>query len=145
MLITEMSFPLSEYRRKADNKIPQIVTNWCLVRYASKNERYKRLKSHWCSELLAHMTYVGGLRTKKGNDTESKMKVLYGLWAAYEIDRDEKAVDMMVSAKFVSEKIDTYSQEYIDTLSECVAATKDIVNALLSESRAAIFNYIKTL
>ena len=30
-LITEMAYSLKEYKEKADNLIPQIVENWCLI------------------------------------------------------------------------------------------------------------------
>lgn len=145
LLVTEMAFSLSDYKRKADNRVCQIITNWCLVRYASKDEKVKKLKPHWSVELMTQMSYVGELRLKNGDNIESKAKALYGIWAAYEFDRNESSVDMIVAPKFDSEGIDTYSDKYIETVSECVSSSKEIVDTILTGSRAKIMEYVRKL
>ena len=35
-ILLEMAFSRKIYKEKVDNEIPQILTNWCLVRYCSK-------------------------------------------------------------------------------------------------------------
>ena len=34
-ILLEMAFSRKIYKEKVDNEIPQILTNWCLVRYCS--------------------------------------------------------------------------------------------------------------
>lgn len=145
LLVTEMAFLLSDYKRKADNRVCQIITNWCLVRYASKDEKYRKLLPHCSVELMTQMSYVGNLRLKNGDNIESKAKALYGICAGYEFDRNESAVDMIVAPKFDSEGIDTYSDKYIETISECVSSSKEIMDTILSRSRAKIMEYVRKL
>lgn len=143
-LVTEMAYSLSDYKRRAEDRIAQILTNWCLIRYTDYDERYQKLRKHWSSELLVQMQYVSRMRLKKGDD-ETKQKALYTIWSENEFDRDENVIDGIVCAKFMEEGIDTYSEAYIQTISDCKDATRDVVNALLSPSVGKIIHYISSI
>lgn len=35
LLLTEMAFQRTEYKERIDNLFPQILINWCMVRYST--------------------------------------------------------------------------------------------------------------
>ena len=144
-IISEMAFSLSEYRHKASDRIPQIVINWCLVRYARYDEKNKKLRNHWATELVNLMHAVSSMSVKKGNDVEKKQKALYGIFSDYEVDRNEGAVSDMISDKFEIEGIDTYSESYIRTVSDFISESRNIVNAMVTGNRANVFKYVRTI
>lgn len=145
VLLSEMALSLSDFRRKAADRIQQILTNWCLVRYARYDESVKNTRNNWATELYAVMYAVGSVRLKKGKDIDTKQNALFKVWSDFEVDRDESAIHDLVCIKFESEGIDTNSGEYIQTITDCKNATRDIVGSITSGDRATILKYIRTI
>ena len=145
ILMTEMAFSLSSYKNKVEDRIDQLITNWCLVRYTRYDEKFIKLRTHWSVELIALMNDIRQMRLKKGDNIETKQNALYYVWSEYEFDRDETMIDNTISLKFEKEGINTQSEWYINTVSDCKNATRDIVNALLSDSKPKIMKYVRSI
>ena len=67
--INEMSILLSDYSFKVENRIVQIIENWCLVKLCDlyPKESFSINRNHWCSELKSYITYIRKLKIKHGN------------------------------------------------------------------------------
>ena len=67
--INEMSISLSEYSFKVENRIVQIIENWCLIKLCDlyPKESFSINRNHWCSELKSYITYIRKLKIKHGN------------------------------------------------------------------------------
>ena len=67
--INEMSISLSDYSFKVENRIVQIIENWCLVKLCDlySKESFSINRNHWCSELKSYITYIRKLKIKHGN------------------------------------------------------------------------------
>ena len=67
--INEMSISLSEYSFKVENRIVQIIENWCLIKLCDlyPKESLSINRNHWCSELKSYITYIRKLKIKHGN------------------------------------------------------------------------------
>lgn len=67
--INETSISLSDYSFKVENRIVQIIENWCLVKLCDlyTEEPFSINRNHWCSELKSYITYIRKLKIKNGN------------------------------------------------------------------------------
>lgn len=143
--LNEMAINLSEYRKKVEDRMQQILENWCLVRYVSLTGDRILLKEHWKTELLAHLIYISSLKLKNGDSILSKEKAIYKLWNDFEFDNDENVIMKRMHVKFKIEKIPTNTEVYIQIAQDFKNAARDIVSALLAPSRSAIEEYIETI
>ena len=143
--LNEMAINLSEYRKKVEDRMQQILENWCLVRYVSLTGDLVLLKEHWKTELLAHLIYISSLKLKNGDSILSKEKAIYKLWNDFEFDNDENVIMKRMHVKFKIEKIPTNTEVYIQIAQDFKNAARDIVSALLAPSRSAIEEYIETI
>lgn len=144
-LITEMAYSLKEYKIKADNLIPQIVENWCLIRYCTLTNDKEDIKEHWKKELIAHMLNIGQMKLKNGNSLTSKQKALYFLWNQRDIDSDENIIHLYIALKFEEEGIPIKGKIYSQIINDFKNSTKDIVNALISGSYSNIIKYVNSI
>lgn len=53
--IFKMAISRAKYTDRLYNITNQIIENWCLIRYCSLTNSNLDLRSHWCSELAAHL------------------------------------------------------------------------------------------
>lgn len=141
-LITEMVHTLKEYKEKTDNLIPQIVENWCLVRYCTLSDDKQELKDHWRKELIAHLTNVAQMKLKNGNSPTVKQNALYFLWNRRDIDTDENVISMMISTKFEKEGLPTSGPIFAQVVEDFKNSTKDIIDAILSDFPGRIIKYV---
>lgn len=143
--LNEMAMPLSLYKDKVADILPQIIENWCLVYYCRISGTYQDLCNHWASELIAAMGKVANMNIKGGNYAVVRMKALFYVWNLYDYDSSEMVVSNVVWNKFRKENIDTTSEFYSDTISAFLKSTKEIINVLLTQSAEQIEEYIRNL
>ena len=143
--LNEMAMPLSLYKDKVADILPQIIENWCLVYYCRISGTHQDLRNHWASELSAAMGKVANMNIKGGNHAVVRMKALFYVWNLYDYDTSEMVVSNVVWNKFRKENIDTTSEFYSDTISAFLKSTKEIINVLLTQSAEQIEEYIKNL
>lgn len=144
-LITEMAYSLKTFKNCADNIIPQIVENWCLVRYCTLSGDKQNLKNHWMKELAAHMNNIRQMKLKTSNNKNTKANALFSLWNRRDIDTDEGTIHSHIAFKFQEENIPTEGDIYAQVIQDFKNATTDIVNVLTEDSPAKILNYVKTI
>lgn len=144
-LITEMAYSLSEYKDKSDNLIPQIVENWCLVRYVTLSGDKIEYQNHWRKELIAHLRNIAQMKLKNGNNSTTKQNALYSLWNRRDLDNDENCIHLHIVQKFEEENILTYGNVYNQVIKDFKDNTKDIVNVLVSNSYSDIVNYVNSI
>lgn len=142
-LLLEYSYRRKEYKDRFDALIPQILTNWCLVRHCSLTGKNENLKHHWQTELLAHMLSLSAISLKGNNSAEARRKAIMEVLDDQDV-QIPNTLDLIVSGKFFSEDIQTDTDEYNQTLSDCIKSLGDIVDAILSKDKMTILQYVKT-
>ena len=50
-IITEMALSLSDYKKRVEDRLQQILENWCLIRYVTITGDKEMLKNH-CSNVI---------------------------------------------------------------------------------------------
>ena len=143
--LNEMAMPLSLYKDKVADILPQIIENWCLVYYCRISGTHQDLRNHWASELSAAMGKIANMNIKGGNHAVVRMKALFYVWNLYDYDTSEMVISNVVWNKFRKENIDTTSEFYSDTISAFLKSTKEIINVLLTKSEEKIEEYVKNL
>ena len=143
-LLTEMAVKRGEYKTKIDNLIPQVLENWCLVHYCTLAGDIET-KEHWANELRGHLITIARYSIK-GNDTpKAREKVFQEIWDDNDY-HDPKYLNMTIINKMMSEEyIDTSSEEYGQTIIDCIEATQDIVNVILSRDISEISKYTRSI
>lgn len=144
-ILSEMAMPLSDYKWRIENLIPQLVENWCLVSYCRLSGKNIRDKNHWQSELYAILKTMASYRTSRGNKAEVREKALYSIFSMLEIDRDEQAVNLLIYKKFYDENLPTEGEIYNAVVQDFISSIREIVNVILSQSPAEVLNYVKSL
>ena len=117
-LITEMTYSLKAFKNCADNIIPQIVENWCLVRYCTLSGDKQNLKNHWMKELAAHMNNIRQMKLKTSNNKNTKANALFSLWNRRDIDTDEGTIHSHIAFKFQKENIPTEGDIYAQVIQD---------------------------
>lgn len=143
--LNEMAMPLSLYKDKVADILPQVIENWCLVYYCRISGTHQDLRNHWASELSAAMGKIANMNIKGGNHAVVRMKALFYVWNLYDYDTSEMVVSNVIWNKFRKENIDTTSEFYSDTISAFLKSTKEIIDVLLSQSAEQIEEYIRNL
>ena len=143
--LNEMAMPLSLYKDKVADILPQIIENWCLVYYCRISGTHQELRNHWASELSAAMGKIANMNIKGGNHAVVRMKALFYVWNLYDYDTSEMVISNVIWNKFRKENIDTTSEFYSDTISAFLKSTKEIIDVLLSQSAEQIEEYIRNI
>lgn len=143
--LNEMAMPLSLYKDKVSDILPQLIENWCLVYYCRLSGTHQNLRNHWASELNAAMGKIANMNIKGGNHAIVRMKALFYVWNLYDYDTSERVISNVIWEKFQKEHIDTTSEFYSDTISAFLKSTKEIVDILLTQSAEQIDEYVKNL
>jgi hypothetical protein len=144
-IITEMAYNLSDYKNKVDNLIPQIIENWCLIRYTTLSRDKMELRKHWLRELNAHLYNISLMKLVNGNKSTTKRNALYSLWNRRDIDTDENIIGGLIYLKFEDEGIPTKGEIFAQIVSDFKNATKDIINVILSNNLQNIKNYTNNI
>lgn len=144
-LICEMVYSLKEYKEKADNLIPQIVENWCLIRYSTLSGEFSNVKSHWKTELKSHMNNIRQMKLKTNNTPLTKQNALYLLWDKRDIDKDEESIYSHIFFKFQKENIPIEGEIFAQVIEDFKNETVNIVNVLISNSPQKIVEYVENI
>lgn len=143
--INEMAMSLSDYKKRVEAHMQQILENWCLVRYVTLTDDKLQLKNHWKRELAAHINQIAQIKLKNGNDISTKQNAIFNLWNMYDWDTDEACIAQRLFAKFQEEGIPTNTPEYAQVVSDFKKATKQIAYALVDASPTSVNNYIESI
>lgn len=144
-LITEMAYSLKDYKDHVDSLIPQIVENWCLVRYTTLSGDMMENREHWMTELIAHMKNIAQMKLKNGNSQLTKQNAIYYLWNRRDIDSDENVIHMHIAQKFEKEGIKIHGKVYSEVIRDFKNSAKDIINVLVSGSYSMIVQYVNSI
>lgn len=147
-LLTEMALHRKEYKDKIDSLIPQIIENWCLIKYATydNNDVLKLLIPHWKVELRGWLLTAIRYSIKKNNSIESREKVLSEIWDDNDFNLKE-IIKILITNKFEIEEIDTQNNNLFNEIINefIVSGNKDLINVILSQNRETIIRYINTI
>ena len=143
-LLTEIAFNRNEYKSKIDNLFPQVLQNWCLVHYYTLIGR-NDTKNHWSDELRGHMFTVSRYRIKGNDSFKTREKILYEIWEDNDYDIP-KFLNMAIINKMLEEpNIDVDSNNYRQTIVDCIKAKQNIFNVILSRDVQTIYNYSRSI
>ena len=142
-LLNEMAIPRKDYKGKIDSLMPQILENWCLVRFCSIVDRTE-YKIHWSDELRGHLLTVSRFSIKGNDSEESRMKVLHEIWAENDFGQP-RFLNMTIANKFIQEGIDISTAEYGQVLSDCIASEHELFNVIISRDVSIITKYAKSI
>ena len=98
----EMAIDRNTFKKKVENIFPQIAQNWCLIRYARKNNIHTNLINHWKAELIAHMYSIFTIQLKSGSEYKAIVETVI---KKLEYDDGDITVKAAIAAKFFTEDI----------------------------------------
>ena len=139
-LLLEMPLHRNVYKERVDSILPQVLTNWCLVRYCtlSETERYKK---HWKDKLRGHLYTVSRLGIKGNDSIESREKVFEEILDDNDYDIPH-ILNMTVCNKFIKEKINIESEEYETALMDCITNLNSLFKLILNRNIQEINSYV---
>ena len=140
-VITEMAMSLKDYKQRVENLMPQILENWCLIRYTSLTGKKQELRNHWSKELKAHINNIAAIKVKSGNKTNA----LYHLWNMYDWDTDEQSIARRLITKFEIENLPTTGPIFAQIVSDFKNETTNLVKILTSDFDSEVAEYIKNI
>lgn len=140
-VITEMAMSLKDYKKRVENLMPQILENWCLIRYTSLTGEKQELRNHWLKELKTHINNIATIKVKSGNKTNA----LYHLWNMYDWDTDESCIARRLITKFEIENLPTAGPIFAQIVSDFKNETTNLVKILTSDFDSEVAEYIKNI
>ena len=142
-LIKESILEILKAKEKIDNEIPQILTNWCLVRFCSLTKRMQT-KEHWFGELRGHLITASRFSIKENDSFEKREKVLNEIFNENDYYKPH-FLNLTICNKFIKENINIKSEEYVQTILDCINNFKCIFNIILSRDVDLIKQYVMPL
>jgi len=142
-MLCEMALPRKTYKEKVDGLIPQILENWCLVRYCSILG-LEHNKSHWSDELRGHLLTVSRFSIKGNDSIQSRRKIFLEIWEENDYDKSQ-FLNMTIANKFLKEGFDLSSIEYEQAIKDCIDSEQKLFEAILSRDVEFITNYARTI
>lgn len=136
-LIYEMADNLSTFRLKLQDIMPQVIENWCLVKWCDMNPDElisKRLRNHWATELKAYMNKIVDRKVKCGR----KDKVIISSIIDEMELNDKNEVANLIRNKFTKEGL----EKYINVMAEECANNIKIICNVLSKTKYDVEDYV---
>lgn len=136
--LLEMAITRADYIKNLDNMFPQIVQNWCLIKYGTKN--HIPTVNHWKTELRSYLLKLNGFNIK----SSSKYNILKQHWIKkYEYHKQWQLIASELYVKFEKEGI--YDVDVIDDLAKkCSDEIVTLINIISGDSNN-LHTYIKDL
>ena len=75
-IITELALPRKSVKQRISNIFPQIIENWCLIKYSKDNNVNSDLINHWKSELSTHIINASRLQIKDNDSFDNRKTLL---------------------------------------------------------------------
>lgn len=136
-LIYEMADNLSTFRLKLQDIMPQVIENWCLVKWCDMNPdelTSKRLRNYWATELKAHINKIVDRKVKCGR----KDKVIISSIIDEMELNDKNEVANLIRNKFTKEGL----EKYINVMAEECANNIKIICNVLSKTKYDVEDYV---
>lgn len=136
-LIYEMADNLSTFRLKLQDIMPQVIENWCLVKWCDMNPdelTSKRLRNHWATKLKAYMNKIVDRKVKCGR----KDKVIISSIIDEMELNDKNEVANLIRNKFTKEGL----EKYINVMAEECANNIKIICNVLSKTKYDVEDYV---
>lgn len=136
-LIYEMADNLSTFRLKLQDIMPQVIENWCLVKWCDMNPdelTSKCLRNHWATELKAYMNKIVDRKVKCGR----KDKVIISSIINEMELNDKNEVANLIRNKFTKEGL----EKYINVMAEECANNIKIICNVLSKTKYDVEDYV---
>lgn len=144
-IITEMAMSVKDYKKRVEVLMPQVLENWCLIRYSTLTGEMQEVKRVWKCELRAHINNIASIKLKNGNSRLTKQNALYTLWNMYDWDTDENCIAIRLYAKFDEENIPTNGEAFARVVKDFKNETKALVGILTSDSNLEVMEYIDSI
>lgn len=135
--INEMAKDLASYKNKLSYIAPQIIENWCLVRWCDlyRDDPKTINRNHWSVELKAHFKNVNKVKIK----IKDKLKHIKDIWINYYEYHKIENIRRVIRKKFEKEGL----EKYIDIMSkECASSYQEICEILNSDDEH-VDDYVK--
>lgn len=136
-LIYEMADNLSTFRLKLQDIMPQVIENWCLVKWCDMNPdelTSKRLRNYWATELKAYMNKIVDRKVKCGR----KDKVIISSIIDEMELNDKNEVANLIRNKFTKEGL----EKYINVMAEECANNIKIICNVLSKTKYDVEDHV---
>lgn len=142
-LIVEMPYHRGKYKDKVDAELPQVFTNWCLARYCTiKN--IESHKKHWKENIKGHMRTAARYNLKGNDSIESRRKIFNEILSENDYDMPQ-FMSLTVCNKFIEEQINIKSEEYEQTIIDCIKNIRDIFELILNRNIQDIDSYADSI
>ena len=142
-LIIEMPYYRGVYKEKVNAVLPQIFTNWCLIRYRTITDTTP-YKKHWKDKLRGHMYTAARYSLKENDSVESRLKVFNEILSEEDYDQPH-TMNLTICNKFIKERININSEEYEQAIIDCINSIETIFNFILGRDIQKIMGYIETI
>lgn len=137
-VLFQMTLERKVIKDKIDNIFPEIIINWCLIRYCTLTGEIDS-KKHWCDKLYNNVRNVIVYSLKKNDSV--RFKILSEIWEERDLD-DSWRIDLMIDLEFEKENILTDTDEYNKVISDFIKEKDKLFNILLCRDKTEIENYI---
>jgi hypothetical protein len=142
-LIMEMPLPRARYKERVDSELPQVFTNWCLVRFRTITDTLP-YKKHWKDEFRGHMYATSRLAISSDDSISTRRKVFSEILNEYDYGNPQ-FLTLTVCNKFIEENLDIRSEAFADTIADCIKSIHNIIDLILERDVQAIRNYTETI
>lgn len=126
----EYAYNRSKFIESVDALMPQIIQNWCLIRYCRITKSDDKTINHWKSELTAHLKNLCVMQLKGGNKPSKRLKAVKEAFGLMDYFNRPEVIKMLCEDKFIEEGINPNTKESIATFEECFGELNNIASLI---------------
>ena len=116
------------------NLIPQILENWCLIRYCTLTNR-NETKEHWKNELCTHLEHIMFENVKSNNSYESRFKAIKEAFKMADLNDNENRIFQIVRRKLINKEHIPLDNIFNQVILDCFNSLNDIASVLSNVNR----------
>lgn len=143
-ILLEYLITRSDFVEGAKNLVQQIIENWCLIRYCTLTN-WNRPKTHWKTELKAHISNIGRGNIKGKNSIEIRTKAIAQGFEEGGVTEDAGVILKKISDKFSKEGIDVKSPIVSQVASDCASQYGTIISAIAEYQTINLNLYVDSI
>ena len=144
--LIEYTDPRNRFIDRADDLLPQLIENWCLVHYCTlMNTDINQCKNHWKSE-LRNIIFQMGIKKVGNNKPQIRHKAFIEAFDRSNLLDDVEMAYISCIGKFEKENISWENNDiYQQCINDLISHKENIVNILVNFNKNDIIDYINKI
>lgn len=136
-----MAFLYSDYKKRAENIIEEIIKEYSLIQYHKRNNKKNIEDIRYV--ISGKIFNLSRLSIKGIDDSKTRLKVLNEIWGEKHYNNSDVIYEI-IKDFFIEKGIEINSEEYDEIIKSCIQIKDNLFNTIVSRDVIKLIKYIET-